>query len=114
LHIFLNCAAEEMSLIEEISQKSDGTRCRISPEELAAYFEATVDLHMYLQGTIMGLNKLNALVRREQRGWNNARHALEEAMGIALVRSCNKCKTKLKKESGCNKMTCCKCHKTQY
>jgi len=43
----------------------------------------------------------------------NARHTVEEAMSEALVRSCNKCKTKFIKESGCNKMTCYKCHNTQ-
>ena len=32
----------------------------------------------------------------------NARHTVEEAMSEALVRSCNKCKTKFIKESGCN------------
>ena len=64
-YTFVYSAAREMSLIEERSQKYDGGRSRISPEELATYFEAIVDLHMYLQGTIMGLQKLNAFVRRE-------------------------------------------------
>lgn len=37
------------------------------------------------------------------------RHAVEEAMTQALVRSCNKCKTPFIKEFGCNKMSCSKC-----
>ena len=40
------------------------------------------------------------------------RHRIEEAMTKALVRTCNKCKTKFVKELGCNKMTC-KCRNTQ-
>ncbi|KAI9670423.1 MAG: hypothetical protein M1829_004746 [Trizodia sp. TS-e1964] len=37
------------------------------------------------------------------------RHAVEEAMTEALVRTCNKCQNKYIKETGCNKMTCTKC-----
>ena len=40
------------------------------------------------------------------------RHRIEEAMTEALVRTCNKCKTKFVKDIGCNKMTC-KCGNTQ-
>lgn len=39
----------------------------------------------------------------------NARHAVEEAMTEALVRTCNKCKNKFVKDVGCNKMTCPTC-----
>lgn len=58
-------AAEEVGLIEETCQEMDVTRSRISREELSAYLEALMNLHLYLQGTIMGLQKLNALVRGE-------------------------------------------------
>lgn len=38
-----------------------------------------------------------------------ARHQIEEAMSEALIRQCPKCKVKIIKEDGCNKMTCTKC-----
>ncbi|TKA71273.1 hypothetical protein B0A49_03860 [Cryomyces minteri] len=41
------------------------------------------------------------------------RHAVEEAMTAALVRSCNKCKSKFIKESGCNRMHCNTCKNEQ-
>lgn len=37
------------------------------------------------------------------------RHLVEEAMTEALVRTCPRCKVKIVKESGCNKMICSKC-----
>ncbi|OJJ66872.1 hypothetical protein ASPBRDRAFT_34625 [Aspergillus brasiliensis CBS 101740] len=37
------------------------------------------------------------------------RHLVEEAMSEALIRPCPKCKVKIIKESGCNKMICSKC-----
>lgn len=43
----------------------------------------------------------------------DVRHAVEEAMTEALVRSCNKCKNKFVKEFGCNKMTCPSCGNLQ-
>jgi hypothetical protein len=39
-----------------------------------------------------------------------ARHAIEEAMTEALIRTCPKCKAKIVKEAGCNKMTCTRCY----
>jgi len=41
------------------------------------------------------------------------RHAVEEAMTEALVRSCHKCKNKYIKEFGCNKMMCTRCMSIQ-
>lgn len=41
------------------------------------------------------------------------RHAVEEAMTEALVRSCHKCKNKYIKEFGCNKMVCTRCSSIQ-
>jgi len=41
------------------------------------------------------------------------RHAVEEAMTEALVRSCHKCKNKYIKEFGCNKMMCMRCSSIQ-
>ncbi|KAL2354405.1 hypothetical protein BJ546DRAFT_1061416 [Cryomyces antarcticus] len=41
------------------------------------------------------------------------RHAVEEAMTAALIRSCNKCKSKFIKESGCNRMHCNTCKNEQ-
>ena len=38
-----------------------------------------------------------------------ARHHIEEAMSDALIRQCPKCKVKIVKLDGCNKMTCTKC-----
>ncbi|KAL4909303.1 hypothetical protein BDW74DRAFT_146351 [Aspergillus multicolor] len=38
------------------------------------------------------------------------RHQVEEAMSNALIRKCPKCQLPIVKESGCNKMTCTKCH----
>lgn len=43
----------------------------------------------------------------------NVRHAVEEAMTEALVRSCHKCKNKYIKEFGCNKMMCMRCSSIQ-
>jgi E3 ubiquitin-protein ligase RNF216 len=37
------------------------------------------------------------------------RHLVEEAMTEALIRTCPKCKVKIIKEWGCNKMVCVKC-----
>jgi TRIAD3 protein (E3 ubiquitin-protein ligase RNF216) len=39
------------------------------------------------------------------------RHLVEEAMSEALIRNCPRCKVKIVKEFGCNKMTCpsCRC-----
>jgi len=73
-YAFVYCAAKELGPIENISLRYEGGCCQISPEELATYFEAIVDLHMYLQGTIMGLQKLNALVCRECRTVCSFRH----------------------------------------
>ncbi|KAI9801813.1 MAG: hypothetical protein M1825_003186 [Sarcosagium campestre] len=42
-----------------------------------------------------------------------ARHAVEEAMSMALIRTCPKCKTPYLKQDGCNKMTCPKCKTMQ-
>lgn len=39
----------------------------------------------------------------------STRHQIEEAMSEALMRSCPKCKVKIIKENGCNKMQCTKC-----
>lgn len=39
----------------------------------------------------------------------SARHLVEEAMSEALMRTCPKCKVKIVKEDGCNKMVCTKC-----
>ena len=66
-----------MRLIEDISQRYEGTRSKILPEDLAQYFGATADLYMYLQGTLMGLQKVNMLVRREC-------HAIESIWTIPL------------------------------
>lgn len=46
---------------------------------------------------------------REEKGLPH-RHAIEEAMSEALIRNCPKCKVKIVKEDGCNRMTCTKCH----
>ncbi|KAK1755594.1 Rad4 transglutaminase-like domain-containing protein [Echria macrotheca] len=45
----------------------------------------------------------------------SARHQIEEAMSLALIRKCNKCGAPFIKESGCNKMTCTSpgCHNVQ-
>ncbi|KAF8456910.1 hypothetical protein BGX38DRAFT_885237 [Terfezia claveryi] len=43
----------------------------------------------------------------------SVRHKLEEAMTEALVRTCKKCNNKFIKESGCNKMSCSRCHTLQ-
>ncbi|RAL04734.1 E3 ubiquitin-protein ligase RNF216 [Aspergillus ibericus CBS 121593] len=37
------------------------------------------------------------------------RHLVEEAMSEALIRNCPRCKVKIVKEYGCNKMICSKC-----
>ncbi|KAL2011185.1 hypothetical protein VTN00DRAFT_3903 [Thermoascus crustaceus] len=37
------------------------------------------------------------------------RHLVEEAMSEALIRTCPRCKVKIVKEMGCNKMTCIQC-----
>ncbi|KAI9035619.1 E3 ubiquitin-protein ligase [Aspergillus affinis] len=37
------------------------------------------------------------------------RHTVEEAMSEALIRNCPKCKVKIVRESGCNRMQCSKC-----
>lgn len=37
------------------------------------------------------------------------RHFVEEAMSEALIRTCPRCKVKIVKEMGCNKMTCIQC-----
>ncbi|KAL1986976.1 hypothetical protein VTN96DRAFT_5132 [Rasamsonia emersonii] len=38
------------------------------------------------------------------------RHAVEEAMSEALIRTCPRCKINIIKENGCNKLQCVKCH----
>ncbi|KAI9821853.1 MAG: hypothetical protein M1827_002435 [Pycnora praestabilis] len=43
----------------------------------------------------------------------SVRHTVEEAMTEALVRSCNQCKNKYIKETGCNKMVCTRCRSIQ-
>nr|POE82674.1 isoform 2 of e3 ubiquitin-protein ligase [Quercus suber] len=43
----------------------------------------------------------------------NAIHTIEEAMTEALMRSCNRCKTRFIKDYGCNKMTCPSCSNLQ-
>ncbi|PLB51106.1 hypothetical protein P170DRAFT_160306 [Aspergillus steynii IBT 23096] len=45
---------------------------------------------------------------RKERGLPE-RHMVEEAMSEALIRNCPKCKVKIIKESGCNRMSCTKC-----
>jgi len=40
----------------------------------------------------------------------SGRHAVEEALSKALMRSCPKCKQSIIKDYGCNKMTCSQCH----
>src|SRR5699024_6031984 len=44
-----------------------------------------------------------------QDGHLSTRDQSEEAMSEALMRSCPKCKVKIIKENGCNKMQCTKC-----
>lgn len=39
----------------------------------------------------------------------SARHAIEEARSEAMMRSCPRCKVKIVKFAGCNKMTCSNC-----
>lgn len=39
-----------------------------------------------------------------------ARHQVEEARSLAMMRTCPRCKVKLIKEYGCNKMCCTNCH----
>jgi len=39
----------------------------------------------------------------------NGRHAVEEALSKALMRTCPKCKQNIIKDYGCNKMTCTQC-----
>ncbi|KAF2204861.1 hypothetical protein GQ43DRAFT_363710 [Delitschia confertaspora ATCC 74209] len=43
----------------------------------------------------------------------SVRHAIEEAMTKALIRSCNRCKKPFVKDYGCNKMTCPSCGNAQ-
>ena len=43
---------------------------------------------------------------RERGDRPSARLLVEEAMSMAMIRSCNKCTTPFIKEQGCNKMTC--------
>ncbi|EPE03610.1 ring finger protein [Ophiostoma piceae UAMH 11346] len=43
---------------------------------------------------------------RERGDQPSARLLVEEAMSMAMIRSCNKCTTPFIKEHGCNKMTC--------
>ncbi|KAF7134121.1 hypothetical protein CNMCM5793_005750 [Aspergillus hiratsukae] len=45
---------------------------------------------------------------KKERGISE-RHLVEEAMSEALIRNCPRCKVKIVKEFGCNKMTCPKC-----
>lgn len=40
----------------------------------------------------------------------SARHAVEEARSESIMRKCPKCKVKILKELGCNKMQCVQCH----
>ncbi|KAL4893509.1 hypothetical protein BDV59DRAFT_177517 [Aspergillus ambiguus] len=46
---------------------------------------------------------------RRERGVSE-RHQVEEAMSEALIRPCPRCKVKIVKESGCNRMFCTRCH----
>lgn len=46
---------------------------------------------------------------KDERGLS-ARHAVEEARSESVMRQCPKCKVKIMKEFGCNKMTCTQCH----
>ncbi len=39
----------------------------------------------------------------------SARHLIEEARSSAIIRTCRKCKAKIVKEYGCNKMSCTRC-----
>ncbi|KAJ9648108.1 hypothetical protein H2199_001885 [Coniosporium tulheliwenetii] len=48
---------------------------------------------------------------KERKG--SMRHAVEEAMSEALIRSCNRCKNKFVKDWGCNKMACTSCGNRQ-
>lgn len=45
---------------------------------------------------------------RKEKGLT-ARHAIEEARSEAMIRSCPRCKVKIVKSAGCNKMTCTNC-----
>lgn len=63
-HDFMCSAAVQMTHIEEKSHKFDSTST-ISFEEPTACFGSIMELHLCLQGTIMGLKKFNALVRRD-------------------------------------------------
>ena len=38
------------------------------------------------------------------------RREIEEARTEALIRTCGKCKVRILKEDGCNKVTCTACH----
>ncbi|RPA78594.1 hypothetical protein BJ508DRAFT_329072 [Ascobolus immersus RN42] len=61
-------------------------------------------------------NKTHIPMTCEQYAKDNklsTRHAVEEAMSAAMIRSCNKCQNKFIKETGCNKMTCSKCSNIQ-
>lgn len=46
---------------------------------------------------------------RKDRGLSH-RRAVEEAMTEALIRTCPRCKVRVVKMDGCNKVTCVKCH----
>lgn len=56
---------------------------------------------------------LNCQEAKNQEKKLDHRHAVEEAMSEALVRTCNQCQNRFIKEDGCNKMRCTKCQNTQ-
>lgn len=46
---------------------------------------------------------------KKDKGLSAARHAIEEARSEAMIRSCPRCKVKIIKSAGCNKLICSNC-----